>query len=200
MRKLLLSILIALTLNACRWAMPDDAPDGTWVSQRQDLFAELEEWRVHGRLAISNGEDGGSAGFVLHDNHAEELRLNLSATGGRWRLLATADGAELEGSRIPLRRALSPEPLIEEALGWYLPVTLMRDWIRGLPAPAGARLLFGENGSLKALQHSEWNIEYQRFREVDGFWLPQKIVAKNGPYRVTLLVLGWRLGPETQVS
>lgn len=197
-RPLWLLLVMITALSGCRWAMPDVAPAGTWVEQREQLFADLDQWRVHGRMAISNGEDGGSAGFVIHDNQQGELRLNLSATGGRWRLLADANGAELEGSRIPVRHAKTPEPLVEEALGWYLPVTFMRDWIRGLPAPEGASLEFGDNGSLLALHHSDWLIAYERYREVDGFWLPQKIVAKSGPYRVSLVVLGWKLGANSQ--
>ncbi|MCG8466166.1 MAG: lipoprotein insertase outer membrane protein LolB [Xanthomonadales bacterium] len=188
--------LLVLMLTSCAWNTQPDAEDGTWVAERERIFEEVGQWRVHGRLGISNGKDGGSAGFVIHDNSDGQLRLNLSATGGRWRLLAGPDGAELEGSKVPLRRAPEPEPLVQEALGWYLPVTLMRDWLRGIPAPAGAALSFSENGALAALDHADWHIEYQRFREVDGVWLPQKVVARSGPYKVSVVVLGWRLGED----
>ena len=188
-----LALIIAL-LAGCAWDTREPMAAGTWVAQRQQAFSQLGEWRVHGRLAISNGEDGGSAGFVLNDSSAGEMRLNLSATGGRWRLVADAGQASLEGSRVPLRRARYPEPLVEHALGWYLPVTLMRDWIRGIPAPPGAQLEFAEDGSLSALNHAQWQIEYQRYREVDGLWLPQKVVATSGDYKVSVIVLGWRLG------
>lgn len=191
-------LLLSVLLSACGWNVQPDAEDGAWVSERQRIFAEVGKWRVHGRLGISNGQEGGSAGFVIHDTSDGQLRLNLSATGGRWRLLADAEGAELEGSKVPLSRAREPEPLVQDALGWYLPVTLMRDWLRGIPAPAGAQLSFSENGALSALDHADWHIEYQRFREVDGVWLPQKVVARSGPYKVSVVVLGWQLGEEKE--
>ncbi|GAB4190142.1 MAG: lipoprotein insertase outer membrane protein LolB [Wenzhouxiangellaceae bacterium] len=181
-------------LSGCagQGARPEAA--GAWLEQRAAAFAEIGQWRAHGRMAISDGERGGSAGFVLNDNLADELRLNLSVTGARWRLLAGPDGAELEGSRTPTRYASQPEPLVEEALGWYLPVSLMRDWIRGLPAPAGARLVFDEAGTLAALEHRQWLIEYQRYRQEGDLQLPQRIVATSGPYQVKLVILGWKLG------
>lgn len=189
-----LILLSVLMLGACRWDNRPDATAGTWVAERQALFLALGNWRAQGRMAITNGEDGGSIGFVLNDTRNGELRLNLSSAAGRWRLLAGPEGAELEGNRIPRRTARFPEPLVEEALGWYLPVSLMRDWIRGLPAPHDAHQIFAENGSLQRLEHADWQIDYERFREVDGHWLPQKIVARSGPYQVTLVILNWRLG------
>lgn len=197
---LLLFLLMLLSAGGCRWDTRPDASTGTWVSERQALFMQLGQWRAQGRMAISNGEEGGSVGFVLNDTQLGELRLNLSSASGRWRLLAGPEGAELEGHRIPRRTAPYPEPLVEEALGWYLPVSLMRDWIRGLPAPSDARQIFASNGSLQRLEHADWEIDYERFREVDGHWLPQKIVARSGPYQVTLVILNWRLGERAHAG
>lgn len=188
--------MLSLWLGGCGWNARPAADDGAWVAQRQQAFANYGVWRVHGRMAMSDGDRGGSAGFVLNDSSTGGLRLNISSSAGRWRLVSDSGGAELTGHRIGTRRAPEPEPLVADALGWYVPVMLMRDWLRGIPAPAGARHEYDENGTLKAVYHDSWHIEYQRFREEQGLWLPQKVVARSGDYRVSLVILGWRLGGQ----
>lgn len=186
-------LLIGLLMGCGVFQSRPDVHSGAWVEQRRSAFADLSGWRLHGRMAIADGERGGSASFVLNDDIEGYLRLNISATAGRWRLLVDQCGAELEGTRMDMRRASRPEPLVSEALGWYLPVSLMRDWVRGLPAPPGARLEFNDDGTLRRILHQHWTIEYQRYREHEGLLLPQRLEATNGAYRVRLMIRSWLL-------
>ncbi|MGZ0843299.1 lipoprotein insertase outer membrane protein LolB, partial [Klebsiella pneumoniae subsp. pneumoniae] len=105
-------------------------------------------------------------------------------------------------------QAESPEALLEEQLGWRLPVSHLLWWVRGLPAPdSKSRLTLDADSRLARLEQDGWQIEYTRYAEQNGYWLPERLklhgqsleVAGQGRYQAespeALLEeqLGWRL-------
>ncbi len=190
MIRILLVFVLAVLVIAC--AVREERPAGAWLEEREQHFAEYPDWTVRGRLALSDGQRGGSLGFEWSaegDNHQIHLR---TMTGGRqWRLDFGPGYALLEGTEIDQMVGSDPDPLVEAAVGWPIPVSLMADWIRGLPAPADARLRFASDGSLAGLDHAVWTLDYQRLREENGILMPRRIEANSADYRVRLVLADW---------
>ena len=66
-------------------------------------------------------------------------------------------------------------------LGWSIPVENLSWWVRGIQAPGQAdQRTLGEGGSLSFLSQSGWDIEFGRYRDVQGFSLPLKLTARQG--------------------
>lgn len=167
-------------------------PPGDWLDQRERWFVDHPVWSVTGRIALSDGARGGTLAFDWRAD-GEHHRIGLRTTGGgrQWRLEFGPAYALLEGSEIDQLIGVSPDPLVEAAVGWPIPVALLSDWIRGLPAPPGAELSFNADGTLAGLWHDDWQLQYTRYRAHAGTLLPQRMEANSGPYRVRVAVGAW---------
>lgn len=180
-------------------ALPE-RPPGAWLDEREALFAEYPRWSVRGRLGLSDGERGGSLAVDWRaDGTHHQVGLRTLAGGRQWRLEFGPGYAVLEGSEVGQLIGTDPEPLVEEALGWSIPVSWMARWVRGLPAPEGARLRFAPDGSLARLDHPPWVLEFQRWREIpaDGVLLPVRLQATSGSYRVRAVLSDWVVDKES---
>jgi len=141
----LLPLLCALVLAACAPLRLREG-DATLAAQQSREAAVLAQtrWQFSGRIAVSNGDDGGNADVEWQQNGKDyDLRLRAPVSGKNWRLHGDAQSAVLEGVREqPLRGANAAELLAREA-NWQLPVEELEYWVRGLRAPGGrAELTF----------------------------------------------------------
>lgn len=190
-RACLLALLILLAACATR----EPRPAGEWLAEREALFERHPAWSVNGRLGLSDGERGGSLAFDWQaDGEHHHVRLRTLAGGRQWRLEFGPGYAALEGTDMEPLVGTDPDPLVEEAVGWPIPVAWMSRWLRGLPAPDHARVQYAEDGTMAALQHRDWSLEIRRFATLDnGVLVPSRMQAVNPPYRVRAALSGWNL-------
>lgn len=197
---LLLLAVLAAALSAC--ATREPRPAGDWLAERVALFESHPVWSVSGRLGLSDGERGGSLAFdwqARGEHHRVGLRT--LAGGRQWRLEFGPGYAVLEGTDIDTLEGPDPDPLVEQAVGWPIPVAWMSRWLRGLPAPPDASLRFHDDGTLAGLVHEDWSLEIRRFTTLDnGVLAPARMQAENPPYRVRAALSGWRLAPDAGAS
>ena len=177
----------------------NDTSDGIWLSERQQYFSEHPSWQASGRMAIRDKNRGIGLNFDWKTLNNEEYELVLRTTGGRWVLKVRPGFAELEGTKIGHLVDSEPGPLVEQALGWPLPVTLMQDWFRSLPGDQKARLRFAGDGSLLNIRYDDWSIDYTRYEVISAgietdVLMPTRLEAERTPYLVRVLVSDWVLG------
>jgi len=198
------ALSLCIALSACvaprtREALPADPVQAQANDARRGALAE---WSLSGRIAVSNGDRGGS-GRIDWQQQARGYTISLSApvTRQSWRLSGDDRGARLEGIAGGPREDADVEQLLLSATGWNIPVRALQDWVRGIPAPASE---FGpENrvysGALPTrLEQAGWSIEYQEWHPATpgGPELPRRIVARSGKASVKLLVDAWTPGPR----
>lgn len=185
------SVLLVLAAGC---AVRGDKPAGAWLEARQAWFRAHPEWSVQGRLGLSDGERGGSLALrwrASGERHVVDLSAGMG--GRRWRLEMTPAGATLTGTDLAPMSGPDPDVLVERAVGWPIPVTWMSDWLRGLPAPSGARLDFAADGTLQSLYWAGWQLDYRRWRAPDSALplLPSRVEATHGRYSVRAALSGW---------
>ena len=188
-------VLLLGLLAACAGAPRRDA--AIWRPVEGVDPAAVTTFRVAGRLAVSDGRDGGSAGFVWSQRGERfEVELRQPVSQKTWRLSGDARGAMLEGGEGGPRRAGTAEELLREVLGWHVPVAALRDWVRGL-AHAGVPMLDIErdaDGRLRRFQQDGWQVEYTAWRD-GGVW-PERIRARQPPYSVRLNIQDWAIARD----
>ncbi|HKL51811.1 MAG TPA: outer membrane lipoprotein LolB [Wenzhouxiangellaceae bacterium] len=190
------ALSLALLTSGC--ALREPRPEGAWLAERQVWFSEHPQWSVRGRLGLSDGKRGGSLSMTWTADGSNHVVLLRTVAGGRqWRLEMTPAGSTLTGSDIGRLRGPDPDQLVERAVGWPIPVRWMSEWLRGLPAPAGARTRYAEDGVLQALAWAGWQLDFDRWNQLggDGVLLPARVTAENPPYRVRAALSGWRFEP-----
>ncbi|MBB3183573.1 outer membrane lipoprotein LolB [Halomonas fontilapidosi] len=192
----LLALLLALALLAgCAGRVP--APEveraaGQWQAQAERL-AELDTWVLVGKVGLRTPEESTSANLDW-SQHPHYYRLLISGPFGSGR--STLEGREGRFSmNTPDGRweAETPEALMEQQLGWSLPVSALADWIRGLPAEdTPHRLEKDALGFPQRLEQDGWEITYRDWMRVADLWLPRRLVMTYDDLRVTLVVTDWR--------
>lgn len=198
-RFLLLGAAAGLLLAACAPApvrRPADQAALAAQRARESQLANADQWTLEGRLAVSDGRDGGSGSLTWTQQggrYAFELRAPI--TGKSFRLSGDPEGALLEGLDGGPLRGPDAEALMRKALGWEVPLKDLRAWVLGLRA-AGvpAELQFGEHDLPSLLQQDGWTVDYRAWDLSRQPPLPQKVFASRPPYKVRLSIESFRLG------
>lgn len=190
----LLSLLALLWLSACQPTRHVPLSDGS--RQAQHLQHE-SRWQAEGKLALDFAGDRQSASFDWRQdkrNYTIHLFGPLGQ-GSTW-LKKTGRKVSLESPKIARQTALSAESLMQENLGWQVPVSNIQYWIRGLnaPKPVADHIQRDANEFITELHQEGWQVTYQRYETFNGWYLPTKITAERNDIRLRLIIKQWALG------
>ena len=147
-------------------------------------LSDATQWRLDGKLGVKAQANSGNLSISWEQNNeAYEIGLYgpLGVTVAE--VSGDADGAILTLPDHPPLRASSPEALVQEAMGYPLPVSPMRFWVRGMPAP-------GEffEATADGFRQLGWQVTIRQ-RDI---WGPVKIQIQRPEVRLLLVVKTWR--------
>lgn len=155
-------------------------------------------WGLSGRVALSNGRDGGS-GRMLWSQGGGALRLELSApvTRQSWVLAVDADGARLLDASGATLRGADAAALVRATTGWDVPIAALGCWLRAVAAApdafGDAQFEFGVDGLPRRLEQGGWVVEYAGWQpdSSSGQAMPTRVFASRGSDHVRLAVDRW---------
>jgi outer membrane lipoprotein LolB len=190
-------LLLITTLAACsnlhqRETLELGGDSQAWQVHRQSV-EPLDAWLIHGKLGVRSSQESGS-GTLYWEQEQERYDIRLSGPLGRGATQLQGDnrGIVLDIAGQPTMRAASAEELLEEQIGWRLPVEHLLWWVRGLPAPdSPSRLQLDTQSRLARLNQSGWTIEYSRYQTVGDMQLPQRMQLSGHDVLLTLVVTSW---------
>ncbi|BCB07285.1 outer-membrane lipoprotein LolB [Vreelandella venusta] len=193
--RLLLAGIALLTLAGCATQTPVDdggRQAGQWERQQADVAA-FDTWTLVGKAGLRTPQENTSANLDWNQ-HPHYFRMLISGPfGGGRSVLEGREGRFSLTTSDGRFEAETPEALMEEQLGWSLPVRAMPDWVRGLPGEhASYQLETDELGFPNHLQQDGWEIDYRDWEQVEGMWLPRRLVMNYGDLRITLVVNQWQ--------
>jgi outer membrane lipoprotein LolB len=192
-------------LSACAGRAVRPAPPVSIAAAEQAQRARLDvlrahpHWSLQGRVAVSNGKDGGSGRIDWRqDGPRYTVALSAPITRQSWRLSGDGQSARLEGLDGGPRSGPDAQALLREATGWEIPVAALASWVRGAAdgdRPA-AIVQYGADGHLVQLQQAGWRIDYSRWQADPGLGidLPVRLDASAGNARVRLVIDQWQDG------
>lgn len=166
---------------------------------RFEQLRALDHWALDGRLAISDGQEGGSGNLSwLKAERMTRMSFRGALGKGAWQLRTEAAGARLELANGDVHYAPSVAELVLNEVGWKVPVEALTWWIKGLAQPdEWETRVLDENGRLKKLRQFGWDVDFASYGESDDYWLPTRLSARHGEYSVKIAVREWRLGEES---
>lgn len=189
--------LLTLALAACT-----TTPRQVDADAQRDALLQLDKWQAEGKLGLRAKGEAHSAYFDWQ-NHSDGFVLRLSGPLGQGTTWLRRDGSvvTLESPDQPMRQATSAEELMRYQLGWQVPVSNLRYWIKGVAAPNArvSHLTRNPDGTLAELHQQGWQISYSRYNVESGWALPGKLTAKRGDIALTIIVKDWRL-PEHEAA
>ena len=164
-----------------------------WNAHKTQL-SSLDGWQINGKVGIRAPKDSGSGTlFWLQRQDYYDIRLSGPLGRGAARLTGRPGAVSLEVANQGRFEATDPESLLEEQLGWKLPVSHLVWWVRGLPAPdTRSRLTLDGDSRLANLEQDGWQVEYLSYVEQNGYWLPERLKLHGQNIDVTLVVKDWQ--------
>ncbi len=158
--------------------------------------AVVGSFQLAGRIAVKHDEQGFSGTLRWsHDARHDDVFLQSPLGQGVARIERGAGGVTLVTSDDKTYRAATVEALTREVLGWQLPLHGLEHWVLGRAAPeTAARRIVDENGQLTRLIQDGWQVDFERFRTIQGAELPGRLVATYGDgLEVRLVIDRWEL-------
>lgn len=183
--------VLMLLFTACAPSNTRPTPDAaaSWAQHQRDTQA-IRSWQVNGRFASSAFGGSGSLRWLQTDGWFDiQVRgpLGIGALVAR----GTQTDAEIISGGQSWRTA-QPEQLFYQQTGWRLPLSRLRWWARGIPAPGvPAETILDGNSRLAQLNQDGWLIRYEEYAKFGGKILPVKFNMSSADQSVQVLIDQW---------
>ncbi|HLP98686.1 MAG TPA: lipoprotein insertase outer membrane protein LolB [Sideroxyarcus sp.] len=181
MRGFLLALLLLLTGCAT-------AP----VEQQRPLLLDAP-FVFNGRVSIKQDKRHDNAGVRwVHSEEADEILLLAPLGKTVARIRRNEQHATLDDASGRRYVSTDMESLMQQVLGWQLPLSGLRYWVTALPAPDSESQVEREaNGQVGLLRQDGWTISYSRYAGNAPDALPLRLKLQRDGVEVLLLVDEW---------
>jgi outer membrane lipoprotein LolB len=176
---------------------------------RQQQLAGIDEWEIYARAAIllketnSNGEieDKVYPVGINWSRQQERFSMVIEAPFGQGVIRIGSNASTDKNKRFKLTLAdgsyqlgVTPEALLVNLLGWSIPVSGLRSWVKGLPQPdiESSYEIYG-SGRLKSLRQKGWLINYLAYfsEQEQAQQLPKRLYLKHDNLGIKIVIERW---------
>jgi outer membrane lipoprotein LolB len=180
------SLLLAGMLGGC--ALLPSAP----APAMRPAQPETAPFALNGRIAVKYNGSRHSAGLRwTHTAQADEILLLAPLGQTAARVYCDAQSATLDDGD-KRYQAGNAEALMQQVLGWYLPLGGLHHWVLGLPeAGSPVQIERNGNGQIAVLRQSGWEVHYQRYPDDKPDSLPTRLQLSREGLQVQLLIDEW---------
>ena len=155
----LAALSMLLVLSGCSQFSAKEQLTGSgqassWQAHKQQI-TPIDAWQINGKLGIRSEQESGSAIlFWLQRQDYFDISLSGPLGQGSTRLTGRQGAVSLEIANRGTFTATTAEALMQQQLGWSLPVEHLLWWVRGLPAPQIKSRVQLNDDSLLATLHA----------------------------------------------
>ena len=166
-----------------------------WAGQQQ-VMAQYNDWDMHSRAAIKL--EGGAYNIGIRwQRDPDSFMILLEAPFGQGVFRLESKPGLAYRLRLPDGRVfdnLNAEALLEDVIGWSLPISGLDYWIRGMPRPGSDfSHRVRADGRTRSIKQDQWDINYlDYFEQQEGSRLPRKIELVSDTITVRLIVERWQ--------
>lgn len=191
---LIVCALLVLLLSACSTQQRPPLP--TELAAMTDNL-QLEDWRLSGKLGI-RGEQISQSAYLNWQQCGDNFDIRISGPLGQGaaRLQGDKEHVLLDQGK-QSHQASSPEQLLQQQLGWSLPVSQLKYWIRGIPSPDSS---YRSKPEQSGFEQAGWLVSYSRLQQLEGRTLPDRATATHPRLKITLLLKSWDLSPDCSAA
>jgi outer membrane lipoprotein LolB len=181
----------------------DDEAQRLWAS-RQQAVAALDSWDIHARAALTLKGEAYNIGLNW-ERTSDRFMLLLEAPFGQGVFRIDGDVGGPYRLRLPDGQVFTnatPEALLEEVVGWSLPIGGLEFWIRGIPQPgADYRPRLDASGRARSIRQDSWDISYLDYFDAQPApQLPRRIKLSRDELTLKLVIERWQqteIEPDT---
>jgi outer membrane lipoprotein LolB len=178
-------------LSGCALLPPHPAPSARPEYPASATFA------MNGRISVDHHGERHSANLHWTHRRLSDEILLLTPLG------QTAARVYRDGSHATLDNGgkhyqdSDAESLMEQVLGWHLPLDGMHLWVLGMPDDTGtAQIVRDDVGRISVLHQLGWEVRYLRYADNSPESLPTRLQMSHADLQVQLLIDEWEWNPE----
>jgi outer membrane lipoprotein LolB len=196
--KLIHTLILTLLLTACAsLKSTNEQPQTIPWPTRQAQAQSITQWDIQGVIGIKSDKQNFSAHYYWiqqGDNYTISLYGPLGV--GAIKLQGNQQTVILTNSDGKQYQASNPEQLMQENVGWSLPVSDLYYWIRALPSRNSAHHeTFDIYNRLTSLDQEGWHIDYRQYQSTPSGDLPKKLSLKQSDIETNIVIQRWQLNP-----
>ena len=153
----------------------DLTPAG-WAAEKEKR-QQIKNWEVRGRLGVQTETEGATMDIIWKQAENEySIRLLAPMGAGTYLILGDNEMATIRYPDGNKRIIRDVDNIFKATLEVDLPITAIKDWIRGLPAKEMSveKIRWNKEGLLRLLEQEGWNIELKKYAGT-GILLPHQI-------------------------
>jgi outer membrane lipoprotein LolB len=196
--------VFGLTLLAACQTLPPPPVGNTDFQANQRALLAHEQWSLKGRLNVRQDKQSDTV-EIYWQQQAQRFDISFRSAVlglGTTRVFGIPTSVTVEKAGETPVTLPSLAAVTQHYLQFEFPATQLLYWVRGLPAPGvTAATEFDEHSRLASLtqrdnQGRDWQLNYDRYSEVAGMVVPNRIRLSTGNLQLTFLVNadGWQLG------
>lgn len=199
-RPILAGLAAAGLLAACHGAhvkpLNTDFSERNWAIRRSTLLA-VQNFALQGRLSESGLT--GVRGELNWTQTGRHFDIHFYGPLGVGAASITGDPKSVQiKTKDGIYLTDHPESLMQEKLGWSLPLESLRYWLLGLPTPMRGferepadTVLLDDAGRPQTIKQLGWKLDYGEYQTIGVIDLPRKIVLANGDKSFRIVVDQW---------
>ena len=184
-------VCLALLLSGCTLLPSKPVPVARPVQSASASFA------LNGRISIEHQGKHHSAGLRwTYLAQSDEILLFAPLGQTAARVYRDAEKATLDdgGGHYQAKDA---ETLMEQVLGWHLPLSGLHQWVLGMPDSDGAAQIERDDiGRISVLHQSGWEVRYLRYADAGADSLPSRLQLNHEDLQLRLLIDEWEWLPQ----
>jgi outer membrane lipoprotein LolB len=159
--------------------------------------SELASFALNGRIAVKYNGSNHSAGLRwTHTVQSDEILLLAPLGQTAARIYSDSRHTTLDDGDKHYENE-SAEALMQEVLGWYLPLSGLHHWVLGLPGEdSQAQIERDGNGQIAVLRQDGWEVRYLRYDGAGPDSMPKRMQLRNEDLQLQLLIDEWEWNPQ----
>lgn len=173
---ILINSLFALTLASCAAIKEQPSTSSIepvgWKAEYKQR-ERVNAWEIRGRLGVQSEHNGGSMDIIWQQSEQDySIRLIAPLGAGNYHIQGNDEYAEVRYPDGKKEVIVDIDKVFEQALQVPLPITAIRDWLRGLPAKGLPiqRISWNAEGLIDRLKQSGWNVEMKKYTGATILW------------------------------
>lgn len=162
--------------------------------ERKLALNQLNHFAWQGKIAVHTKSDSGS-GSVDWQQSGNHYTISLLGPVGSFsfKLKGSPGHVSLAKSDGTHYLANTPEGLLATHWRMRLPVSNLKYWVRGIPAPGSSEQHFDTQARLTSLMQQGFTITFVDYQRVGRFDLPKKIVITGPTLIAKIIISHWNL-------
>ena len=158
--------LACMVLASCAMVKEQTTLEPPVWRLEQQKRQQINAWEIRGRLGVQTVTNGGSVDIIWKQLDEEFLiRLIAPLGAGTYLIQGNNSYAEIRHPDGRTEAVSNVDDVFASSLDVDLPLTAIKDWIRGIPAHTLSveAISWNEQGLLHRAKQSGWNVEMTKY-------------------------------------